>query len=235
MAQQLLAAPVCASWCLLASPLPMQSLEKQEAPGRHHPAADSVPILKEPSGRYLSGEETCVGTSSMPVFVLHRSMTSLKSWAAAFLAEEALFCALLTQQRLIPPPKLHSALVHTHPAGPALLYPCCLCCGSLRNSLYPDSLGLCPWQKKAHFRLLRVNTHCPNSELPFYGKFCHPKSCLFFFFSFFNQNKTVHFLDFPWECCVPDTGFRNVLLCDSRIFMLNYIHFKLLYNLVLVC
>lgn len=113
MAQQLLAAPVCASWCLLAPPLPMQSLEKQEAPGRHHPAADSVPILKEPSGRYLSGEETCVGTSSMPVFVLHRSMTSLKSWAAAFLAEEALFCALLTQQRLIPPPKLHSALVHT--------------------------------------------------------------------------------------------------------------------------
>lgn len=148
MAQQLLAAPVCASWCLLAPPLPMQSLEKQEAPGRHHPAADSVPILKEPSGRYLSGEETCVGTSSMPVFVLHRSMTSLKSWAAAFLAEEALFCALLTQQCLIPPPKLHSALVHTHPAGPALLYPCCLCCGSLRNSLYPDSLGLCPWQKK---------------------------------------------------------------------------------------
>lgn len=34
-----------------AAPLLTQSLEKQEMPGRHHPAADGVPILKEPSRR----------------------------------------------------------------------------------------------------------------------------------------------------------------------------------------
>jgi len=171
----------------------------------------------------------------MPVFVLHRSMTSLKSWAAAFLAEEALFCALLDPAA--PYSSTKTALspgAHTScwacPAVSLLFVLWVL--AEFPLSWFSWTLSL---TKKAHFRLLRVNTHCPNSELPFYGKFCHPKSCLFFFFSFFNQNKTVHFLDFPWECCVPDTGFRNVLLCDSRIFMLNYIHFKLLYNLVLVC
>lgn len=103
-------------------PLLMRSLEKQE--GRHHPTADGFAFSWALLWRgWVLASRVSRVRLSIALYIPHRSMPLLppRAWPAAFLQtvgrkwrQPPFFLARLIWQCLTPPPKLCSALEHSH-------------------------------------------------------------------------------------------------------------------------